>query len=86
MVSESSRQLNIFTPHVTANVSVAPFVSTTRCAVPKRFHMHAQNFQSVACCNIFQNKVTTLNNRKFAVFDDALDTLVRLRFCFAFDA
>ena len=27
--SESPKQFNIFTPHVTANVSVAPFVSTT---------------------------------------------------------
>ena len=29
MVSESPGQFNIFTLHVTANVSVAPFVSTT---------------------------------------------------------
>ena len=29
MMSESTRQFNIFTPHVTANVSVSPFVSTT---------------------------------------------------------
>ena len=29
MMSENPRQNNIFIPHVTANVSVAPFVSTT---------------------------------------------------------
>ena len=29
MMSESPRQFNIFTLHVTANVSVEPFVSTT---------------------------------------------------------
>ena len=29
MMSESPRQFNIFTLHVTANVSVPPFVSTT---------------------------------------------------------
>ena len=29
MMSESPRQFNIFTLHVTANVSVAPLVSTT---------------------------------------------------------
>ena len=29
MMSESPRQFNIFTLHITANLSVAPFVSTT---------------------------------------------------------
>ena len=29
LMSKSPRQFNIFTPHVTANVSVAPLVSTT---------------------------------------------------------
>ena len=29
MMSESPRKFSIFTAHVTANVSVAPFVSTT---------------------------------------------------------
>ena len=58
MMSESPMQFNIITAHVTANVSVAPFVSTiVECAVPKRFHIHAQNVQSVGGCNIFQNKV-----------------------------
>ena len=50
------------------------------------FYTHAQNFQFVGCCGVFQNKVVTLNNGKFAVFDDALDTFVRFRMCFAFDA
>ena len=87
MMSESPRQFNICTHHVAANASVAPFVSTTEDVPhPKDFYTHAQNFQFVGCCGVFQNKVVTLNNGKFAVFDDPLDTFVRFRMCFAFDA
>ena len=33
-------------------------------------------FHSIESCNIFQNKVVTLNNGKVAVFDDALNSFV----------
>ena len=52
----------------------------------KRFHIHAQNFQSVGGCNIFQNKVVTLNSWKFADFDGELDAFEGFRLCVAFDA
>ena len=66
---------------VTANASVAPFVPTTvDVPYPKRFHTHAQNVQSVGGCNVFQNKVVTLNSGKFAVFDDTLDSFVWFSF------
>ena len=83
MMPESPRQFNIFTLHVTANVSVALFVSTTvNVPYPNGFHIHAQNFQSVGRCSVFQNKVIALNNERFAVFDDTLDSFVRFRLCF----
>ena len=40
--------------------------------------------QSIGSCNIFHNKVVTLNNGKFAVFDDTLDSFVWFSLCFAF--
>ena len=87
MMSESPRRFNNFTLHVAANASVAPFVSKTEdVPYPNDFYTYVQNFQFVGCCGVFQNKVVTLNNGKFAVFDDALDTFVRFRLCFAFDA
>ena len=71
-MSESPRHFSIFIHHVTANVSVAPFVSTTvDVPYPNDFHIHAQNFQSVGRCSVFQNK-EALNDGKFAVFDDTL--------------
>ena len=51
---------------------------------PNDFTKHALNVQSVGSCNIFENKVVTLNNGKFAVFDDTLDSFEC--FSFAFDA
>ena len=87
MLSESTRQISIFTTHVIANVSVAPFVSNNSgCAVPKRFHIHAQHFQSTGSCNIFQNMVVMLISGKFAVFGDTLNSFVWFSQCFAFDA
>ena len=87
MMSESPKQFNIFSHHVTANVSVARFVSTTvDVPYPNDFTYMLKTFQSVGGCNSFQNKVVTLNNWKFAVFDGALDTFVGFRLCFAFDA
>ena len=80
MMSESPRQFNIFTLHVTANVMVEPFVSTTvDVPYPNDFTYMPQHFQSVGGCNIFRNKVIALNSWKFAVFDGALDTFVVFR-------
>ena len=85
-MSESPRQFNIFTLHVTAKVSVAPFISTTvDVPYPNGSTYMLQTF-SVGSRNVFQNKVVTLNKGKFAVFDDTLDSLVRFSLCFAFDA
>ena len=73
MMSESPRQFNIFTPHVTSNVSVA---TTLDVPYPNDFTYMLKTFQSVGGCNILQNKVVTLNSWKFAVFAGALDTFV----------
>ena len=87
MMSENPGQFNTFTPHVTTNVSVATFVSTT-VDVPYQndFTYVLKNFQSVGRCRVFQNQITALNNGKFAAFGDTLDSFVRFRLCFAFDA
>ena len=82
MMSENPRQINIVTPHVTANVSVAP----VDVPYPNDFTYMLKNFQSVGCCGVFHNKVVALNIWNFAVFDGALDTFARLSLCFAFDA
>ena len=77
IMSESPRQFNIFTLHVTANVSVAPFVSiTVDVPHPNRFTCMLSTFGPSDAAVIFQNKVVTLNNWNFAVFDCALDSLV----------
>ena len=86
MMSESSRKFIIFTAHIVANMSVGPFISTT---VDMRYsecsHIHAEHFQSTCACNIFQHEIVTLYHWEFAVFDDALCSLVWFRLCFAFD-
>ena len=85
MMSECARQFNIFTHHVIANVSFAPFVSTTvDVPYPDDFTHIARPSQSIGSCNIFQNKVVTLNSGNFADFDDTLISFVWLGLCFAF--
>ena len=74
MMSQSPRHFNIFTLHVTANVSVAPFVSTTvDVPYPEDFtymHKSCSPSESAVSC---KNMVVTLNSGKFAVFGDTLD-------------
>ena len=84
---ESPRQLDIFTPDITANVSVLPFVLTL-VEVPYSFDFTyiLNTCQYIESCNILQHKVTSLNSRKLAVFGDSLDSSVWLCLCFAFDA
>ena len=61
MMSESPRQFNIFSPHLTVHVSVAPFVSTTVDVLyPNDFTYMLKTFKSVRC-GVCQNKVVTLN-------------------------
>ena len=72
-MSESPRQLNIPTLHVKKRVCCTYRFNNCGCAVPKRFHVHSQHFQSIGSCNILQNKVVTLSSGKFAVFSDTLN-------------
>ena len=76
-------QFSIFIPNVIANVSVAPFVSTTQ---TYDFTYMLKTFSPSDAAVSFKTKVATLNNEKFALFADALETFVRLRLCSAFDA
>ena len=87
MMSESPRKFSIFNAHIVANMSVRPFVSND-CghAVSECSHMHAEHSQSTCARNILQHEIVTLYHWEFAVFDDALCSLVWFRLCFAFDA
>ena len=67
MMSESPRQFNMFTLHVTANVSVDFRLNNCGLAVSNRCLIHAQHFQYIGSCSIFQNKVVILNNGIFAL-------------------
>ena len=88
MMSERTRQFSFFTAQITANVSVAPFISTTvAMQYPNVFTYMPSNLQSVSGCNILEkHKVVTLHNWEVAVVDDAFCSLVWFRLCFAFDA
>ena len=86
MMSEGPSQLNIFTTHVTANVSVSPFVSTSvDVPYPNEFTYMLKTFSLSEAAVSFKNNVVTLNNGKFAVFGGTFVSFV-FCLCFAFDA
>ena len=74
MMYESPRKFSIFTAHIVANMSVGPFVSTI-------VDMPYPNVLTYML-----HEIVTLYHWEFAVFGDALCSLVWFRLCFAFDA
>ena len=64
---------------------IGPFVSTTvDMPYPNVLtYLHAEHFQSTCARNIFQHEIITLYYWEFAVFGDALCSLVWFHLCFA---
>ena len=84
MMSESPRKLIIFTAHIVANMSVGHFVSTT---VDMPYPNVLTYMLSIFSSSVFfYYEIVTLYHGEFAVFDDALCSLVWFRLCMAFDA
>ena len=69
MMPEGPGQFNFSTLHIAANVSVAPFVSTTVDVLHPQSSTHMLNmFSPSEAATSFNTKVVTLYNGKFAVF------------------
>ena len=80
MTSESPRNFSIFTANIVAKVSVSPFIFTTvDMPYPNVLTYMLSTFSP-------PEPATSLYHWEFAVFDDALCSLVWFPLCFAFDA
>ena len=86
-MSENPRHFNIFTTHVIANMSVAPFVSTTvevPCPTDGTYMLNM--FSPSGASTFFTTWLVTLIRGKLAVFGDTPNSCVWFSLCFAFDA
>ena len=84
VMSEGPKKFSIFTAHTAANVSVGPFISTTPYSNVLTYML--STFSPPVPSTSFQHEMVTLYHWEFAVFDDALCSIVWFGLCFAFDA
>ena len=77
MMSESPKEIQHFhCPHCCEHVCWDFCFNDCGHAVSECSHIHAEHFQSTCAGNIFQHEIVTWYHWEFAVFGDALCSLV----------